>query len=270
MENTSNPEITDLRQSSDYGKYIESLGWKVVGNNPQIFIRKLWVLGSIAKIQRFKDLNWQEVRQVLKKHHVWMTKAEPDFQSSIPNSQFKQDTWPMLATKTLRISLSPDLSAIFNQFKKDCRYTLRKLQTTNHQIQLNLFDDFYEIWQTSARLKKLWIPPKKDYDSLIRCFGKNCFCITINNLAGALVLIHDSVAYYYYSGALPEGKKLNLPYLVIWECIKESKKRKCKIWDFEGIYDYRWPNRGWLGFSHFKKSFGGYEVSFPGSFTKWF
>jgi peptidoglycan pentaglycine glycine transferase (the first glycine) len=62
---------------------------------------------------------------------------------------------------------------------------------------------------------------------------------------------------------------LNLPYFIVWEAMKEAKKRGCKIWDFEGIYDARWPNKSWLGFSHFKKSFGGEEIEFPGSFEKW-
>ena len=105
---------------------------------------------------------------------------------------------------------------------------------------------------------------------MVDCFANNCFCITIDNLAGALVLIHDRVAYYYYAAALPEAKRKLLPYLVIWECIKEAKKKGCTTWDWEGIFDTRWPNKGWQGFTHFKKSFGGYEVSFPGSFIKWF
>lgn len=195
-----------------------------------------------------------------------MTKLEP--LNSLLG--FRQDSWPMLATKTLRIDLTPSPEKILNQFKKDCRYILRKANSQEFIVHSNNFDVFYDIWKRSAKIKGLWIPPKKDYDSLINCFGKNCFCITVNDLAGALVLIHDDVAYYYYSGSLPEGKKLNLPYFVVWECLKKAKKRKCKIWDFEGIYDSRWPNKGWLGFSHFKRSFGGYEVEFPGSFTKWF
>jgi len=126
------------------------------------------------------------------------------------------------------------------------------------------------LWKRAAGIKRLWIPPEKDYLSLINVFGGNAFCITIDSLAGAVVLIHQKTAYYYYAAALPEAKKLYLPYLVVWELLKEAKKRGCKIWDWEGIYDERWPNKGWKGFTHFKKSFGGYEIEFPGSFTRWF
>ena len=41
-----------------------------------------------------------------------------------------------------------------------------------------------------------------------------------------------------------------------------------KILDFEGIFDERFPNKKWKGFTHFKKSFAGYEVEYPGAFSK--
>ncbi len=269
MENFKAPQV-DLRQSPLYGKYMESIGWKTVGFHPQIFIRKLGPFGSIAKIQRFKDFPWEKIQPILKQHKAWMVKIEPNYQFSTVNSQFRQDSWPMLSTKTLQVDLTPNLNIIQSRFKKDCRYTLRKIDNGQLKIEINNFEKFYEIWKQAAGIKKLWIPSKKDLDSMVRIFGNNCFCITINDLAGSFVLINDATAYYYYSGALPAGKMLGLPYQVIWECMKEAKKRGCILWDFEGIFDPRWPNKGWIGFSHFKKSFGGNEIEFPGSFTKWF
>lgn len=256
--------MVDLRQSASYARYIQSLGW-IVENG--IFIRKLWIFGAIAKIQRTNlPKNWQSTT---KKYHVWMTKLEPIFNFQIPNN-FHQDNWPMLATKTLRVDITPPIKTIFSQFKKDSRYILRKLSIIKNQLSINNYDLFYDIWKKSAKRKSLWIPRRNEYQNLIKSFDKKCFCVTIGGLAGALVLIHDNVAYYYYAGATKEGTKQNLPYLVVWKAMQEAKKRKCRLWDFEGIYDERWPNKGWLGFSHFKKSFGGSEISFPGSFTKWF
>jgi lipid II:glycine glycyltransferase (peptidoglycan interpeptide bridge formation enzyme) len=52
--------------------------------------------------------------------------------------------------------------------------------------------------------------------------------------------------------------------------MKEAKKRGSLVWDFEGIFDQRFPNKDILGYTHFKKSFGGKEIEFPGAFTKWF
>ena len=137
------------------------------------------------------------------------------------------------------------------------------------KISKNNFELFYEIWKKSAKRKSLWIPSEKEFQSLIKAFGDNIFCLTINSMAGAVVLTHRQTAFYYYAGSTAEGVVLNLPYLIVWEAMLAAKKRGCKVWDFEGIYDSRWPNKGWQGFSHFKKSFGGQEIEFPGSFEKW-
>ena len=46
---------------------------------------------------------------------------------------------------------------------------------------------------------------------------------------------------------------------------KERKKEGKKVFDFEGIYDERFPLISWKGFTRFKKGFGGIEVEYPGT-----
>ena len=262
-------EAEDLRQSPEYKKYMESIGWRVVG---PVFIRRLGPV-SIAKIQRVElPLDWGKINKVLRENRVFMCKLEPI--NRITNNElrirgFRQDNWPLLGSKTLRVDLKPSEEKILASFMKDCRYVLRKIEDRKLKIEKNDFEKFYEIWKSSARRKNLWIPKKKEYDSLIKCFGKKAFCVCLEDPAGAVVLTHKKIAYYYYAGATKKGNELNLPYLVAWEVMKEAKERGCVVWDWEGIYDARWPNKGWVGFSHFKKSFGGKEIEFPGSFTRW-
>lgn len=272
MENLTSSQVTDLRQSPAYGQYMQRIGWKTVAVSPniQVFIRPLGILGSIAKIQRVSLLlSWAKTDKVLKKHRVWMTKLEPVNSLPAPR-KFRQDKWPLLATKTLCIDISPPLEKIKQGFKKDARYCLKKATMHKLQISFNHFEAFYHLWKKSAQIKKLWIPPYKDFKALIECFGSNCFCVMGNDSAGALVLIHDQVAYYYYAAALPTAKRQLLPYAIVWKCMQNAKRLGCKTWDWEGIFDPRWPTNSWRGFTHFKKSFGGDEVSFPGSFTRWF
>ena len=72
-----------------------------------------------------------------------------------------------------------------------------------------------------------------------------------------------------YAAASDAGKKLFAPTLCAWEAIKLSKKHGSKIFDFEGIYDERFPLKSWHGFTRFKKSFGGREIEYPGAFVKY-
>jgi hypothetical protein len=273
MENT---QVQDVRQAEEYAHYVQRMGWRVeqlaVGSwQLAVFIRKIGPVG-IAKIQRVDVEDWGAVNEVLKRNRVVYTKYEPLTNDQWPmtnDQRFRQDSWPMLATRTIRVDLRPSEQDIVKTFKKDCRAILRNIQYSVFNIQVNDFGGFYEMWRKANHIKNLWTPNKQHFDALVESFGKKCFSVTINSLAGCVVLMHQETAYYYYAGSLPEGKKLHLPYLVVWEAMKEAKKRGCKIWDFEGIFDPRWPNKSILGYTHFKKSFGGEEIEFPGSFSKW-
>lgn len=276
MESSQNVEIArDVRQSDEYGKYMERIGWKVIKiQDIQIFVKGLGPV-AVAKIQRVDlPLAWDRIEKALRKNRVMMCILEPNFLVSVGLPGFGLNKWPYLPTKTLRIGLRSTEDKIFAQFTKRTRYTLRKLSNYDLGVSINDYDEFYEIWKNSAKRKNLWISSKKDFLTLVESFGKKCFCATLRRQgyggqAGALILIHDKTAYYYYAGATKEGNTLNLPYWVVWEAMKEAKKRGVEVWDFEGIYDERWPTKSWMGFSQFKKSFGGVEIEYPGSFVKW-
>ena len=90
-----------------------------------------------------------------------------------------------------------------------------------------------------------------------------------NLLSGILMIQTKDIAYYMYAASSDKGKKLFAPTICVWESIKLAKKLGCKIYDFEGIYDERFPLKSWKGFTRFKKSFGGKEISYPGAFVKY-
>lgn len=92
--------------------------------------------------------------------------------------------------------------------------------------------------------------------------------MTADGSSGAIFLLADGIAYYWQAFANKEGRKKLYQYKVVWEGILWAKKKGARIFDFEGIYDERFPNKTWLGFTHFKKSFGGYEVEYSGAFVK--
>ena len=73
-----------------------------------------------------------------------------------------------------------------------------------------------------------------------------------------------------YAASTTNGKQLFVPTMLVWEAIKLGKKLGKKYFDFEGIYDERFPLKAWKGFTRFKQSFGGKEVVFPGTLRKLF
>src|SRR3990170_942828 len=108
MESDALYQVTeDLRQSEEYGKYMEKIGWRVVRiGNINVFVRKLGP-AAIVKIQRVNwPLPWEEIDELLKRERAFMCKLEPINTGEI-SPGFKLSNWPLLGTKTLRVNLRP-------------------------------------------------------------------------------------------------------------------------------------------------------------------
>ena len=125
---------------------------------------------------------------------------------------------------------------------------------------------FYQLLKITGRSKHFYTPKWQDLKLKTECFNTKAWLLLAYKpislippkaLAGCLLLIHDNVAYYHHAANSPEGRKLLAGYLVLWEAIKLAKELGCHTFDFEGVYDERFPKatRDWKGFTNFKKKF---------------
>ncbi len=266
----------DLRQSPEYGKFMETIGWKVIKFQSskfkvQLFTKKVGPL-KLAKMRRpGPQTDWSQVLQLAARERALVLQIDPEVDDP---EKFKRLGWvknksQILGTKTLLVDLRPSPEEILAGFKQETRYKLRKFKDTNIKLQINNFENFYEILKEGYKDLDVWCPPREQYNNLYKSFGEKCICLTINDLSGCLVIMNQGVAEYYYAASKKAGKENNLPYLVVWEAMKEAKKRGVKVWDFNGLYDERYPDKRWKGFSFFKSRFGGVELQFAGTYTKW-
>ncbi len=255
--------MVDLRQSENYSLYLKKIGWQVAEFGAQkIFIRKIPLLGNFLKILRPDKPPLSKIDQIAKQYHAWAVQINYS------------------PTKTLRLDLKPPLEEILQQMTKEARYEIRKAE--KNRVTIRTSDDielFADLWQKNALRRGFFIPFKKEIRSVYEAFGDDAYLLlgylgTLGHLdrplAGALILISGQIASYFHAASTPGGRKMSAPSLLIWEAIKLAKKRGCLVFDFEGIYDERFPIKSWLGFTHFKKSFGGQEIEFPGSTTKFY
>jgi len=268
--------MQDLRQSPQYGEYMRKIGWKVEKvDSCQIFIKKIPLLGSFIKIQRPEKIPFSQIEKIAKKYRAFCVKIEPCNTKSTEvfrKHGFKEDRSPYAPPKTLQIDLTLSEKEVLAQMKKDARYSIRKAEKEEIKILRNGdIKTFHQAWK-KYNYRHLWLPSLKLLQALKDSFRKDFFQLMINDppLAGIILLKHDQIMYYYYAFSSKEGQKLLAPYLLVWEGIKLAKKQGCQVFDFEGIEDRRFKStKSWRGFTHFKKSFGGKEVEYPGSFTKY-
>jgi len=282
--------MLDIRQTAAYAKHLKRQGWTVEENKAiYYYIKKIPLIGSLIKIQRPEIINNKTINQIINKYRAFQIVIEPKDRyqvSSIKYQGFKLSKAPYLPTKTLLLDLSHSKEKLFSGLRKDCKQAIRKNKDLRIKIyELDEVEKFRQDWKKAVGLKR-YVPSTSHLTSLKQSFGDNCIflasnCIDVSEpkvvihhrytkeiMSGAIFLMADKTGYYWQAFTNPKGRKLQVQYKIVWKGILWAKERGTKIFDFEGIYDGRFPDKSWLGFSHFKKSFGGYEVEYPGSYAR--
>ncbi|MCX6704783.1 MAG: hypothetical protein NT162_00380 [Candidatus Woesebacteria bacterium] len=287
--------MIDIRQSQHYANYLKREGW-IVERIGEInyFIRRFSVLGSLLKIQRPEEIRYDTINKLCRKHRVFQVILEPKLTSVISTTDshnpilqhgFKLSKAPFLPSKTLQIDLTQGQKEIFRNFKKDARYAIKKVNdpersrrgrgiTTQIYSSPSDIQKWREAWKNSVKFNR-YVPPIGQLLNLRRSFpGSYSLFLASHNMSGRIIggvlftrSLHD-FGYYWYGFTNTEGRTSLSQYSLLYQGILWAKKQGCKVFDFEGVYDPRFPNKTWLGFSHFKRSFGGYEVEYPGCYTK--
>ena len=273
--------MIDLRQTLEYVKYMSSLGWvgEKVGNN-YCYIKNFPIIGSFIKFQRpdkLGDKEIEEIKRLGKKYRAFQIVVEPKYTEHytlLTEHGFRQSRNPYLPSKTIHIDLTKSENQLLKEMHYKTRYNIKKSHnsqlTTHNSKDILSFADF---WQECAiKQRFMYLSQKKEITELYKALKKNAdliFTLHSNELVAGILLLHaDKTSYYMYAASNQEGKRLFAPTICAWEAIKMSKKRGLKIFDFEGIYDERFPLKNWEGFTRFKKSFGGSEIEYPGAFSK--
>jgi hypothetical protein len=286
--------MTELRQSERYGEYLKKIGWVVEKQGKvQAFIRTIPLLPiSVMKIQRasIEDLDWEWIRSISRKHKVMVNYIEPveavdeiEHTSLLVKHGYRAIKNGMLPTKTQGIDLRFKIQDLRMNFKSKTRYNLglavRKGLVAEIKTGKEMLEDevakkaYLEIIRTNAGRVGYWAVPDKWVQAKFDAFREDCFGVFVKNknevVAVALFLCTDTGCYYSLNGSTKEGRMLFAPTLAIWAAIQESIKRNLLELDFDGVYDERFPNTRWLGYTRFKAGFGGQYIYYAPAYIKW-
>jgi lipid II:glycine glycyltransferase (peptidoglycan interpeptide bridge formation enzyme) len=274
--------MKDIRQTKAYAQYLAQIGWSVkkMGSN-YYFIKKIPILGAFIKLQRPEKIDFEALEKLQKNYRVFQIVIEPKNNSQIKELKsrgYKLSKSPYLPTKTLQINLKQSEKQIFSQFKKDARYSINKAK------KLVLFTkpsikSFHDSWKRAISWQR-HLPKLAHLKALQKSFDSQSLFLASHNdqkrnklyrtnfSAGAIFLKADNTVFYWQAFTSPLARQSLAQYCIVWHGILWGKSQGAKFFDFEGIYDKRFPNKSWLGFSHFKKSFGGKEIAYPGAYKK--
>lgn len=271
----------DIRQTPQYAKYLKLLGWETIKvKEGQIFVKKLPLIGSIIKAQRIPPpFPFEKIEKIAKQNRVFQILIDQELPSISPTPQipkgYKINKAPYFPTKTIHIDLTRTEQEIFSSFSETKRRAIRKAEKNG--IIVKEAKDFQEfLW---LKKRSLWEKPviplatASEVINLYKAFFPKNAKILIGYhrgkpVAGIFLLHANQKAYYWLAAAINQGKELFAPSLLVWEALKTSQKLGCEVFDFEGVYDERFPVKSWLGFTKFKEGFGGKEIYYPPSLKK--
>ena len=190
-------------------------------------------------IKIFKDLKFQESPIHLKPETTWL------------------------------LDIASDEEKILKGMRKTTRNLIRRGYRENVQItkseNLKDLDEFYKIYQKTAE-RQNFVPfskeyLKKEFNAFIKEKHIALFFAKHKGelLSAALFIFYGNQGFYHHSASSRGNSKIPTSYLMLWEAIKEAKKRNCKIFNFWGIAPPDKPKHPWQGLTLFKKGFGGYQ-----------
>ncbi|MCK5461114.1 peptidoglycan bridge formation glycyltransferase FemA/FemB family protein [Candidatus Gracilibacteria bacterium] len=170
--------------------------------------------------------------------------------------------------KTWVLNLEQTEEEIFKNMKKTTRYEIRRQKKFNIEVLSGNTDKDLDIFwnlHTKTVQRQGFIPfPKDSTATQLKSFKKNCLIFNgkINQeFYSSAIIIFDKHTAYYQQGA-SKHCKFPVSHAVLWEAIREAKKRGCKKFNFWGICDKDQITHPWYGLSKFKRGFGGKEENF--------
>lgn len=177
--------------------------------------------------------------------------------------------------KTLIMDLQKNKEDILGEMEHNTRYAIKTAQKRG--VKISVFEDqpskesgFHDFWRIFAETNKrhnLKIY-QEDYYRLVAGLSGDCLSELIlaeaerRIIAGAITVFFDKTAYYLYAASASGYSRLNAPSLVLWEAILGAKKAGCQKFDLWGISE---TDKKWQGLTAFKKSFGGSEENYVGT-----
>jgi peptidoglycan pentaglycine glycine transferase (the first glycine) len=285
--------MSDIRQSKEWAQYLTELGWSVIEtSNNYLYIRKIAFLGNYLKIP---CPNWplelKKIDTIALQHKALFAKITPAIEidsakaplihQQLMKHEYFKEYWTPATTKIMQIDLAESERNIFKSFHKKTRQYINMAQRKGVKIiESQDIDKCVGLYLKTAQRNKFAAQSIKEIHTRYKVFKKTRKSIILlavaadsTPVATLLILLNSSKkeAFLSLAGTSNEHRNLRASYLLHWQAIVRAKKMGYQIFNFDGIEDKKQlSNRNWGEFSFFKKGFRGKEITYLGSYIKFY
>lgn len=242
--------------------------------------------GPVVEISNIKYQNSklkEELLEVAQQNKVGWVRVEPgseeelaDVRHMFSGHQITNAPHDVQPREILVLDIEADEAALLAAMKSKTRYNVRLAEKHGVTIRFSRavedIETFIALLYATTNRKAIRPHPKSYYRNFFTVFPETECTIALAEhegrvLAANLMVFWDGAAYYLHGGSSDEGRNLMAPYLLQWECIREAKRRGCKLYDFGGV-SIETSVAAWQGITRFKQGFAPVTKSivFPGAY----
>ena len=181
---------------------------------------------------------------------------------------------------TWMLDLAPGFEAVKSGIHRSSRYRWNRVERDGINFSISYevkdLDDFIKMMGATSDRTKAQFRNGEYFKKMLEELGPSkvagiAYAKQENeSLVGVLFLddFDAQTRYYMFTGAFDKARKFgaNAPLVVF--LIKDAIEKGLTCFDFFGIAPVDDPNHKWAGFSVFKRSFGGMDVTFSGTWEK--
>ena len=171
--------------------------------------------------------------------------------------------------KSLRVELTQNSSEKLKQINSKWRYNYKKaLKEKNLIIKTEINPNINALNRISNEMEKnkeiKQIHSIEEVQNMLKFFQKELIIKSAyykNKLVGfRMAFLFENIGWDIYGATSIEGRKLKAGYLLIWSIIEECYKKKIKIYDLGGLYDFN--------MRHFKMGITDKIINYYGEYEK--
>ncbi len=219
-------------------------------------------------LEKLKQIAREEKADFIRMNPLWERNQEN--QNILRDSGFREA--PMHANAyeaTWKLDITPTEEELLGKMRKTTRYLIRQaMKNQDITIEKSGEPDEIKTYQKLNREvaeRQRFVPFSSEYiKNEFEVFAKDgeilLFLGKYKNevVSAALVVFGSGVGFYHQAASSSKYAKLSIPYLLLWEAIKEAKNRRCDLFDFWGyVNPEKEPKHPWSGPTLFKMGFGG-------------
>jgi len=279
-------------QSWNWGKVNELMGGKIFRLG--LFEDKKLTGGSLIIKTRAKRgthllvpggplIPWQKqscvktffnyLKNLGKEEKCWFIRVRPELpaggesQKMFRNLGFLDAPMHLHAENTWELDITKSEEEIFKGMRKTTRYLVRQGEklglTLEKSIDPRKAKILFRLQEETVARHGFVGFPEKIFRYQMETFGKDnqgsLFLVSYRRkiIAAAIFIFYGETAYYHHSGTSSLFPKVPASYFMIWEAIKEAKRRGLKRFNFWGISPKMDPHHRFYGVTLFKMGFGG-------------